>query len=335
MSVLTRLLLVLCILQACNQDKKSTHIPPVTVEIDDSWLMAIGDSTRYRGAGLKSLMAHDLTLSRLITTAILEVNDTTIKNVAVESYLSDTFRIRLKDSATNVFRHWDWQQTLGEPFAAYTLSFPEKQTPILYPVITDFNYGLFLFQNDQGRDALGVGFEMFLGTYALYDQLSINNPNFSTYINRTFNLAHLPSKILYALAADVVLPPANNRLLDHILTEGKKTYLVQAWLPTIADTLLYEFTQDQLDWVRANELDIWRYLLTDRLLYKVSGRDIANLTQPAPHSQGMPPEAPGRAANYIGHRIIKAFMKSSAISHQELAKWTDFDRILTEAKYRP
>ncbi|MBL0109650.1 MAG: hypothetical protein IPP42_01785 [Saprospiraceae bacterium] len=45
-------------------------------------------------------------------------------------------------------------------------------------LITDFNYGIFNFQTVDGHDAIGIGTEMFMGKTALYDQLSIANPNF-------------------------------------------------------------------------------------------------------------------------------------------------------------
>lgn len=322
-------------INACKIKSAFEKITPVKITVDESYYNAIGEQSMVHDSNILSVIHRDSVLTGILSKSILVGSDSIDQVRIFHDYFNDTNRIRLKATIDKVFNQVPWVDALGSPVARYLASFPGRDTPSVYTIISDFNYSIFLFQDEHKRDAIGIGKEMFLGNPAYYDPLSTSNPNFSSYLNRTFNTNHLVSKIIFALATDVVRSPANNRILDHMLYEGKKLYFVKKWLPGIQDTLLHEYSGEQWDWVQHNELDIWRFLLADKLLYKMSGKDVANLVEPAPHSQGMPPEAPGRAANYIGLRIIEAYMKKNKLTDQELAGLQDYDGILRMAKYSP
>jgi hypothetical protein len=333
--LITILIVEMCAISACKLNSDVDAVTPVPIKVDESYFDAIGDRAMASDSNILRMMYRDTALSDILSGSILVGGDSTNRLNLFRAYFNDSNRIRLKDTIDKVFHPVHWINALGSPVARYLASFPGRDTPSVYTMISDFNYSIFLFRDDHRHDAIGVGKEMFLGDPAYYDPLSTANPNFSTYLNRTFNTDHLVSKIMVALATDVIRAPSSNRLLDHILYEGKKLYFVKKWMPGIQDTLLHEYSREQWDWVQKNELDIWRFLLADKLLYKTSGRDVANLVDPAPHSQGMPPEAPGRAVNYIGLRIIEACMKKNKYTDQQLADEQDYDGLLSLAKYIP
>ncbi len=324
---------LMLMLNSCKSEFNSEKIIPENVILEESWFNSISPNPDIDQ--VNNLMKKDSSLTQIIVGAILGVSKSSPVDSAVLHYLSDSINLRLKDSCEKAFSNFDWNKSLGLPLAKFKADFPEKSVPAFYTLITGFNYGIFYFQDQYGLDAIGIGKEMFLGNTALYDHLSITNPNFSSYINRTFNTTHLPEKIITAIVVDILPDPPSNRLLDYILNEGKKLYLIKKWMPELADSTWFETTQDQFLWTKNNELDIWRFLLTDKLIYKNSSKDIANLTQPAPHSMGMPPEAPGRAINYIGYKIIENYMKSTGASCKDLALEKDYDKILQSSKYKP
>jgi antitoxin component HigA of HigAB toxin-antitoxin module len=328
------IILLSLLLSQCRPDHASEP-PSVEVTVEDAFIRYIGIPEDQLSLKLDSILDLDHSFTELFNGVILGGRDSFLVRDRVFDWFTDTARTGLKDRCMQVFESMDWQKSMGIPFAKYKQAFPERTVPVIHTLITDFNYGIFLFRDDLGRDALGIGLEMFMGDTRLYDQLSIQNPNFSSYLNRTFNLSHLPSKIIHALISDLIPEPSGNRLLDHIIREGKILYITQSLMPGIADTILHEYTSDQMRWVIENEWDIWRFLLSEKLLYQSAGKDIINLVQPAPHSQGMPPEAPGRAVNTVGLKIIKAFMQRENLSLSELAGKTDADEILQKARYRP
>jgi hypothetical protein len=327
----TFVLVYLLMAVACQQELKNEIVPAaVDIQVDSTWLSAF-----RKPEGLSTYMYNDSMLTRILAQAILGAGEPSEWPLLLQNYLTDSARLKLLDTCTHRLGSLDFTRMLEKPFGRLQTMFPKYDIPKLHLLITDFNYAIFQFNDQNGRNALGIGLEMFMGAHDWYDQLSIENPNFSSYLNRTFTVDHLPSKILFAIATDLIPEPATNRLIDHILAEGKKLYFVKAAMPELADTIWFECTPAQWDWVQGNELDIWRFLLADKLLYKVAGKEVANLTQPAPHSQGMPPEAPGRAVNYIGYKIIALYSQRSKKTFEQVAAMKDYDEILKIAQYKP
>lgn len=332
--LITILWIQMFIIIQCKKDTSLTMAPPVQVLFNESFINAFGNDSFLTDSVL-NLLNKDSSLASIIQHSILNVDDSMERLKIFKAYFKDSSRIQFRDTLKSIFEQRNWKKSLTAALARYHQTFPAKSIPSFYLVLSDFNYGIFLFRDDHGMDALGIGMEMFMGDPAFYDPLSVTNTNFSSYLNRTFNLDHLVSKIMVAILTEWLPAPANNRILDHLLYEGKKLYFLKKWIPDIQDSVLYEYTPEQCRWVKDNEMDIWRFLLTDKLIYKKSGKDVANLIQPAPHSQGMPPEAPGRAVNYIGLRVIESLMKKDKISDQELADLKDYDALLRMAKYHP
>lgn len=327
-------LFISCLNISCkNETETIQDVDPVKIQVHSDWFNEFGKISHHKE--LFELIQKDSSLTGIIAKTILNQSSKDSIISTLFDFLNDSNRVQLRDSVSERFGTYDWQNNLGEAFARYHASFPDRDIPEVYTLITDFSFGIFNFRNDAGKDALGIGLEMFCGNTELFDQLSIQNPNFSSYANRTFNSRHLAEKIMTSLARDALTGPATNKVLDNLLYQGKILYLVKKWLPRTEDTILFEYTAPQMAWVKSNELDMWRYLLSEKLLYKVSGKSVADLCEPAPHTQGMPPEAPGRAANYIGYKIISQYMKKMGVSDQALSLNTNYDRLLKESNYKP
>jgi len=315
--------------------KDELVIVTIPVKIEDAFLNLLGQPVALIQRHLDSVLNLDRRFTELFSEYILGNQDSLDEKIVFEAYFADTSRSRLRDSCSRIFKMLDWDQEVGIPLSNYHHQFPERNIPKIYLLITDFNYGIFIFQDDQGKDAIGIGEEMFTGNTDLYNQLALNNPNFSAYLNRTFNVDHLPSKIIQALLNDLLPAPTSNRLLDHIVSEGKKLYFAKRLIPGIPDTILHEYTPAQWRWVTENEREIWRFLLTDKLLYQSRGKDIINLVQASPHSQGMPPEAPGRAVNYIGLKIMESLVRNENLNLQEILNIQNAEDILRRSRYKP
>lgn len=97
-----------------------------------------------------------------------------------------------------------------------------------------------------------------------------------------------------------------------------------------------EYTPTDMGWVEQNELQIWSHFLSSDLLYSSSKRDIQKLIGPSPNAPGMPPEAPGETANFIGMQIIKSYMKRFPdTTIQDLLDMDDAQEVLEKSRYRP
>ena len=125
-------------------------------------------------------------------------------------------------------------------------------------------------------------------------------------------------------------------MLDWMIYQGKKAYLIDLILPHSPDSIKMEYTFAQTDWVKSNETEIWKHFIAEELLFETQMVEFIKLVNPSPNSPGMPKEAPGRTANYIGQRIINAFMKNNpTYTVSEMLQVQDAQEILNKSKYRP
>lgn len=224
------------------------------------------------------------------------------------------------------------EKDLEKAFQYLKFYFPGAEEPDLTTFISEYTIGYFIY----GKNSLALGLDFFLGAEYPYAGYNPGNANFSSYLTRTFNRDHLAMKALLPLADDLTGAPAGNRLLDFMIHNGKKLYILDHLLPFVSDTVIMEYTPAQLAWCKDNELDIWAHFLREDLLYSSSQRDIRKLVEYSPDSPGMPPEAPGRTANWIGWQIVKAYMKRNPqLSMQALIDQRDAQAILDLSKYKP
>ncbi|MCB0655519.1 MAG: hypothetical protein KDC57_05245 [Saprospiraceae bacterium] len=215
--------------------------------------------------------------------------------------------------------------------------FPEKETPDLYTFISEYTIANFLFADNHGKDALGIGLDFYLFPEVDYKALDPSNPIFSDYLSRTFTKAHLVRKSMESWIDDWVgSVPAQGQLLDYMIHNGKKLYILHKLLPYEQDSILHEYTGEQMSWCNKNELEIWSYFIDQKLLYSNDLRQFNKYVFPSPTSAGMPEIAPGRTGNFIGYRVVQAYMHHHPeMSLQQLITETDSRKILNESKYKP
>jgi hypothetical protein len=178
--------------------------------------------------------------------------------------------------------------------------------------------------------------DFFLGSEYPYARYNPNNPNFSAYLTRSFDRKHLVSKSLQPLVTDLVGEPRGTRLLDVMINKGKQLYIQRALMPYTPDSILLELPESQVAWLKKNELEMWAHFLKEELLYSTDFQKFRKLVDYSPSSPGMPPEAPGRTANYMGLKIVEAYMRRYPdLGLQGLTELQDAQYILEQSRYKP
>ncbi|MGB1216942.1 MAG: gliding motility lipoprotein GldB, partial [Saprospiraceae bacterium] len=115
----------------------------------------------------------------------------------------------------------------------------------------------------------------------------------------------------------------------------KKLYLLDKLLPHTPDHIKLGYSADQTEWCEANEFEIWQFLFNEDLLYSTDRRKYMKYVSPSPNSPGMPEDAPGRTANWIGWQIVKRYMKMNPnASIQDLIDYKDGAKLLTKTSYK-
>ncbi|NNK90017.1 MAG: hypothetical protein HKO89_05360 [Saprospiraceae bacterium] len=213
--------------------------------------------------------------------------------------------------------------------------FPEYQTPHFYTFQTEFGYQVVIF-SDGERDGIGLGLDYFLGEDFDYKLIDPRNPVFSDYMIRTYNRDHIVKRAFDVIVEDLVGDPPGKRFIDLMIHEGKKMYLLDQLLPHLSDTVISGFSEDQLKWLNQNELEMWSFFIDKEMIYNTNLNNNMKYLSPAPNSQGMPPQAPGRTACYMGWQIVDAFMRRQQdFKLPDLLNYMDSQKLMELSRYKP
>ncbi len=228
-------------------------------------------------------------------------------------------------------------QGLADEFARglqyYRYYVPEAPVPdTLVTFDTHFELAAFLYGDGQ----IAAGLDFFLGPDFNYTQVNPEEPIFSQYLRQSYTPEHFAGKLLRVVVEDRFPPPRTGRLLDYLIYEGKKLYLLELLQPETPEDVVYEVTEEQMEWLRGNETPIYAYLQREDLLYTTDVSKIQKYTRPAPYTPGMPAESPGGAVNYLGRQIVAAYLAAHPdTSISDLMAIADGQEILSGARYKP
>ena len=293
--------------------------------------------TAQMAAVLDSLRAAYPVFSPIFFNQIMGINDPRIAPQGPAAYMSGFVQHppvqELYDSIQ--YHYPDMQGTeedFEQAFRYFRYYFPEAPMPTVTTFISEYAVAAFVY----GENDLAVALDYFLGKDYPYQKINPSDPAFSNYLVRTFNREHLVSKTVRALIDGLVQEPRQRRLLDLMVHNGKKLYVLDRLLPYTPDSIKLEITAAQTQWLEENELEMWAYLLKEELLYSNDWQNIRKLVEYSPHSPGMPPEAPGRTANWIGWQMVEAYMERyPETTLPELLAMEDAQKLMDASRYKP
>lgn len=325
---------------------KGTNIPNVDHIVADFALVRTEriiddvDSTTTDGE-IDSIIAQNPAFWRLYFTHIVPLERSAsaerTRNDLIRDFCSDVRINAIHDSVRQEFTSFaDIEGQLYNAFQYLKYYFPGNEAPNVYTLTSDFSYFPFIFEDDGLHDGVGISLELFLGEDFPYVDFTGNDPVFSNYLTRSYNRDHLVKKTVDVIVDDILGPPPGDRLLDLMIHNGKRHYIVKQLMPLARDSVIFEFTQDQIEWCNENERNLWSHYLTEDLLYSNEFSKINKLVNYSPNAPGMPQEAPGRVANWSGYRIVAELMRrESDLTLLELVSLRDPQQIMERARYRP
>lgn len=245
-------------------------------------------------------------------------------------FLTDTMIVGARNHAEKVFSDFgDLEARLIKAFKYYRYHFPRKELPAIYTMVSGYNQSVVTAEN-----IIGISLDKYLGRdYPFYRQLS----NVPMYKITNMHPGKILSDVAYAWGmTEFDESRHTTTLLDHIISQGKLMYLVDAMNPEMHDSLKIGYTTNQLNWCNDNEAQMWNYLIENRLLFSNKRMDILRYTNDGPYTTGFPVESPPRSGIWLGWQIIRKYMKKNAgTSLQELMENTDFQQILNDSEYFP
>lgn len=223
------------------------------------------------------------------------------------------------------------EEGLQKAFSHYLHYFPRKRVPAVFTCITGFNNSIIA-----GDSVLGISLDRYLGADCeYYPRLNIYK-----YISARMTPENIVPDCVFGWGTSewdfsALKYPADN-VLAEIIHNGKLKYFEKCMLPETSDEIIFGFTADQMKFCRNNESQMWQYLVENNLLFSTDQFNIRKLTGEAPFTAYFTKESPGRAAIWLGFRIVESYMvRNPGIKMDEMINNTDVQGILEKAKYSP
>jgi hypothetical protein len=220
---------------------------------------------------------------------------------------------------------------LQDAFSHYLYYFPGKQVPAVFTCITGFNNSIIT-----GDSLLGISLDRYLGADCpYYPRLNIYK-----YLAARMTPENIVPDCMYGWAASEwdfasLKYPVDN-VLAEIIHYGKLKYFEKCMLPETPDELIFGFTPNQMKFCRNNESQMWLYLVENNLLFSTDQLKIRKLVGEAPFTSYFTNDSPGRAAVWLGFRIVESYMiKNPSAKIDDLLTGTDVQSLLEQAKYNP
>lgn len=329
-------------LYGCSNETKAPDVSELTTdaEFNTSLLYLYGSEDESTLGQI--MMSEDQILTDLYLHQIIFPGDTSVNRENAAARLAAISK-ESGIKGLNDTLHLAFDKELPELEASFKKAsrylkyyFPEYPSPNLYLCNTLFNYQKFIFEDSSGKDGLAVGGEMFINDYVDYKNIDPTNPTYSDYLTRTFNREHLVKKAMDMVVEELAGAPPGGRLLDYMIHNGKKLYILEHLMPDAQDTVLFEYTPEQMTWCKENELEMWGFFIEEKLFYETSPVKIAKFINDSPNSPGMPAQAPGRTANYLGLQIVKKYVENTpGMDIIRLIQVKDSQEILDKSRYKP
>ncbi|MFC4096473.1 gliding motility lipoprotein GldB [Euzebyella saccharophila] len=243
--------------------------------------------------------------------------------------LKDTLQIELLEEVEKAFPDFEQEASeLEDLYRHIKYYFPQSKVPKVVTLTSDVQYENRIILTDS---LLLIGLDNYLGPdHKFY--VDIQN-----YIKSNLDREYLVSDVASAFAKQVVPKPQSRSFLGKMVYYGKELYVKDQLLPSSKDYLKINYTEDQLQWAKANEEPIWRNYIENEYLFSTDAKLSRRFLDPAPFSKfglELDNESPGRIGRYMGWQIVRAFMDSNKVSLQQMLN-LPAEEIFKKSNFKP
>ena len=221
----------------------------------------------------------------------------------------------LKNQLTSLFKHIKYYN-------------PKFHTPNVTTVLSNVDYEYKIIYTP--KDLL-ISLDVYLGA---------NHPfytDFPNYVKQNYHKNHIIVDVANAII-DKQIPLSSERtFINKMIYEGKKMYLLDAYLPIISDQEKMGYLNEKINWTKVNESQVWKYFIEKDLLYSTDTKLNKRFLESAPFSKfytATDNSSPGKIGVWIGWQIVRSYMRKNDVSLQQLLQ-TNAEEIFKKSKYKP
>ncbi len=261
-----------------------------------------GMDTNQIVSSLEQLKTKYPDFTNIYLQSVLRVPNVAQEPLIVKGYLAYKPTHYTYDTVQKVMEDMSLVETqLGELATYFEYYNYNKKIPLTkaYTHLCEYSYS-----RGVGDGFVPLPLDMALGQgYPPYNQLQI-----PLYLQRTLNKEHLVAKAAYAIAEDMVDTEADmksNFMIDLMLYEGKKFYITDILLPTVADSVKFSFSSFQMAYCKKGELELYHHMTEEEVFYSDDMKKYAKFVAPGPFNPEL--ALPGNSGTWLGYRMVLNF----------------------------
>ncbi|WP_072880587.1 gliding motility lipoprotein GldB [Salegentibacter echinorum] len=243
--------------------------------------------------------------------------------------LNDTIQQELETEVQKAFPTFENEKTgLKKLFQHIKYYFPAFEAPRVITVTSEVDYKNKVILSE---DYLFLSLDTYLGKEHRF-YIGIQE-----FLKKNFRKEQLLPDVANAYAEKYTPRAQSRTFLSRMIYFGKLLFLKDKFIPEVDDREKIGYTKDELDWVKNNEAQIWRYFVENETLFDTDNKLNSRFLYPGPFSKfrlELDAESPARVGQYIGWQIVRKYMEEREISLQQLLK-TDAETIFNNANYKP
>ncbi len=242
---------------------------------------------------------------------------------------NDSIQLALRKEVFNVYPKLSAIETELELFYKHLLFYyPQVKVPEIVAITNDVDYKNSIVQ---GNAKLIIALDCYLGKEHEFYQ------NISSYIANNLHENQIIPDVAAEYARKIIGRNTSRDFIGQLIHYGKQLYLTEAFVPFKEGYDIMRYEKAQWEWAEVNEKFMWEYFIDKQILFSTDKSLSSRFLQEAPFTKfylDFDAETPGRLGQYMGYKIVSAFMKHNKVSLQQLVE-LDNTYIFEHSKYKP
>lgn len=243
--------------------------------------------------------------------------------------INDTIQQELNTEVLKAFPDFSSEEDkLHSLFQHIKYYFPSFEAPTVITITSEVDYKNKVLL---AEDYMFIALDTYLGSdHPFYTGIQ-------QYLKKNFEREQIVPDVAGQYAQRYTPRPEEKTFLAHMVYYGKQLYLKDVWLPETPDHHKIGYTEEELEWARDNEEQIWRYFVERQIIFDSDTQLYSRFLYPAPFSKfylEIDNETPALLGQYIGWQMVRQYMDSNNVSLEQMLQ-TDAETIFKQSNYKP
>ena len=237
--------------------------------------------------------------------------------IRIKTFRSDDYIKSLENEISTIFtrkRLTEFEEQVIEGFKRLKYHCPDQQIPEKIIFLNSL-YASNVFCTEK---EIGVGLERYLGSKSKSIE-ALPEQEFYDWIKEAMDEKFLVRDIFTGWISTHFMDEPKGSLIEQVIHWGKIIYLTEAAIPDASKHLIMRYEENDLEWAMKNEFGFWKYLVNEKLLFKIDELNIINMLKEGPFTPGLPERGPDRLGQYLGWQMVKQYVESKEVPLKELS----------------